>query len=140
MKKVGLSLSFGAALLMGAAIAGDKDRDKTSAEDPRPGPEIDRICFGRSINGWKNVNGYGDAVLLQKGVNDWYLVEVSSHCRARDFKFAQTIGLESRPGGGCLTDNDYILVEGTNRFKNRCYIKSIREWNDDLPDEDEEDE
>ncbi len=130
------------AVLLGAgAIAAEGDqKEETPAEaedaaaDPRLGPEVDSICFGRSINGWKTVEGHGDAVLLEKGVNDWFLVEVSGNCRAQDFKFAQTIGIETRPAGGCVRRGDYILVETVGRTASRCFIQRIYEWNDDLPE------
>ncbi len=107
-----------------------------AATPSRLGPEVTRICFGRSINGWKTVDGHGDAVLLSKGVNDWFLVEVSGNCRASDFKFAQMIGIESHPAGGCIRRGDYILVEGGGGFTNRCFIQGLYEWNDDAPEED----
>ncbi len=135
-----------AALFSSGAIAAEGGQtEETSAEvedtaedsgaDPRLGPEVDRICFGRSIYGWKTVDGHGDAVLLEKGVNHWFLVEVSGSCRANDFKFAQTIGIETRPAGGCIRRGDYILVESGGGFTNRCFIQRIYEWNDDALEE-----
>ncbi len=142
MKLRELLFCLGSAALvsLGGVVAEDKQKTDTSeeAEDAaapsRLGPEVERICFGRSINGWKTVDGHGDAVLLSKGVNDWFLVEVSGNCRASDFKFAQTIGIESRPAGGCIRRGDYILVESGGGFTNRCFIQGVYEWNDDLPE------
>ncbi len=126
---------------LGGVVAEDEQKTDTpeEAEDAallsRLGPEVDRICFGRSINSWKAVDGHGDAVLLRKSVNDWFLVEVSGNCRASDFKFAQTIGIESRPAGGCIRRSDYILVHSPGGFTNRCFIQGLYQWNDDAPEE-----
>ncbi|VAW02972.1 hypothetical protein MNBD_ALPHA05-973 [hydrothermal vent metagenome] len=142
--KVGeLLFALGAAVTvsLGGVVAEDEENKAPSeeAEDAaapsRLGPKVERICFGRSINGWKTVDGQGDAVLLRKSVNDWYLVEVSGNCRARDFKFVQAIGLESHPAGGCIRRGDYILVESGGGFTNRCFIQGLYEWNDDAPEE-----
>jgi hypothetical protein len=117
------------------------EKPAESAADPRPdsriGPEVDRICFASTIDGWKEAKGFDDAVLLERGVNEWYLVDLSGACRARDFRFAQTIGIESRPAGGCVSRGDVILVESGGGFMNRCFISKIRKWDDDAPPPDE---
>ena len=109
-----------------AAIAGDpEDADKP---DPRIGKEVNRICFSRTIDSWKAVKGEDNVVLLRKGVRDWYRVELIGLCRANDFRSALTIGIESRPAGGCVTRGDVILVRGPGDFVNRCHISKIYEW------------
>ena len=45
--------------------------------DPRLGPEVDRICFQRSINGWSTIDGDDDAIVLRRSVRDDYRVEVT---------------------------------------------------------------
>jgi len=130
-----LMLFIAAAMVFSAATANANDTDYL--QGPRIGEPVKRICFGRSINSWRDVDGLGSAVLLQKGVNDWFFVELSGACRASDFRFANTIGIESRPAGGCLTWNDVIVVRSGGGFKKRCFIQSIYEWNEDaLEDED----
>ncbi len=139
------ALGLAVMVSFGAVVAQDDQKKDTAeeAEEAAPparlGPEVDRICFGRNIHSWKTVDGYGDAVLLRKGVNDWFLVEVSGNCRANDFKFAQTIGIESRPVGGCIRRSDYILVHSAGGFTNRCFIQGLYQWNDDAPEEDADD-
>jgi uncharacterized protein DUF6491 len=143
MKVRELLFALGAAVTvsLGGVVAEDGQTKQApeDAEDAaapsRLGPKVERICFGRTINGWKTVDGHGDAVLLSKGVNDWFLVEVSGNCRARDFKFVQAIGIENRSAGGCIRRGDYILVESGGGFTNRCFIQRIYEWNDDAPEE-----
>lgn len=106
--------------------------------DPRIGPEVDRICFQRSINGWSTIDGDDDAIVLRRSVRDEYRVEYTGACRSSDFRFAQTIGIAGRPAGGCLTRGDRLLVEGPGDFVNRCLITQINEWNEDATAEDAE--
>ncbi|MEX0644771.1 MAG: DUF6491 family protein [Parvularculaceae bacterium] len=122
-----------------AAIAGDPDED---GPDPRIGKGVSRICFASTIDGWKAVKGENDVVLLRKGVRDWYRVELMGACRASDFRSAMTIGIESRPAGGCVTRGDVILVRGPGDFVNRCHISKMYEWNEDAkaPQEDDGDD
>ncbi len=103
--------------------------------DPRLGPEVDRICFQRSINGWSTIDGDDDAIVLRRSVRDDYRVEYTGACRSSDFRFAQTIGIVGRPAGGCLTRGDRLLVEGPGDFVNRCLITQINEWDEDAGDE-----
>lgn len=124
-----------------SAIAGDPDdKDKP---DPRIGKEVNRICFSSTIDSWKAVKGEDNVVLLRKGVRHWYRVELNGPCRAHDFRMALTIGIESRPAGGCVTRGDVILVRGPGDFVNRCHIRKIYEWDakataPDEPDEDDD--
>jgi hypothetical protein len=116
--------------LAAAALA---EEAPAPAADPRLGPEVKNICFARNIDGWKEIKGEDRAVLLETGVNNWYRVELAGACRYRDFRFAQSIGIESRPGGGCVGRGDVILVHSGGRFVNRCIITKINKWNDDAP-------
>lgn len=131
---------FGLAAMQSAAFAGEEVEKEGLLSDPRVGEKVDRICFQRSIDGWRTAKGFGRAVLLNRGVNDWYLVKVSGACRANDFAFAHKIGIESRPAGGCVRRGDVILVEGAGRSVNRCFIRSINRWDDDAEAPQEEDE
>ncbi|MBT8471583.1 MAG: hypothetical protein KJN99_03200 [Marinicaulis sp.] len=111
-----------------AAFASD---EVDMSSDPRVGEKVDRICFGRSIDGFKEADGYKRAVLVEQGVNDWFLLKLIGACSSRDFGFAHKIGIESRPAGGCVRRGDAILVESTPGFVNRCSISAIYEWDDD---------
>jgi predicted small secreted protein len=133
-------LAAGAALLAACATPAQtagKDVDATAKPDPRIGPEVSRICFPRNINGWRTVRGDDDAIILREGVRDEYRVEFTGPCDDSDFRFAQKIGIENRPGGGCLTRGDRLLVEGPGDFLNRCLITKINEWNEDAADEED---
>jgi hypothetical protein len=117
-------------VLAGAAAATERKDQEPAVPDPRLGEEVSQICFARNINGWKEIKGDEEAVLLETGVNNWYRVEVAGTCRYRDFRFAQAIGIESRPGGGCVTRGDVILVEGGGNFVHRCFITKINKWDE----------
>lgn len=92
----------------------------------RQGAEVDRICFTNNINGW---NALGrNAVLLEKGVNDWYKVELTGTC---DPQWAfESIALVSRPGGAsCLTRNDRLITDDVS-VPGVCYVDRIFEWDE----------
>lgn len=123
------SVALGAAIFASSAFA----EENAVSKDPRIGKEVNRICFAQSINGWKEIKDEDGVVLLETGVNDWYRVELSGACPASLFRFAQWIGIDERPSGGCVTQGDAIVVKDTGDFTRRCYITRINEWNDDLP-------
>ncbi len=127
----------GLAALAAPAFA---EKDKNNGPDPRIGKQVNRICFPRNINGWKPVKGEDNVVLLEKGVNNWFRVEVSGACRESTFRFAHVIGIESRPAGGCLRRGDIILVEDGANFTQRCHVRRIYEWDDNAPAPGEEEE
>lgn len=127
-----LAASFLAA--SAGAAANKPSPDPAPAQvDPRIGEEVDRICFARNINGWKEVKGVDNAVLLESGVNDWHYVTLSGACEARVFRFAHAIGIDNRPGGGCVHKGDAIVVEDNASFTRRCFIRKIYKWNDAAP-------
>ena len=138
---------FAATAALAAAACATQSTDQSDADsdpaalakaDPRIGPEVNRICFQRSINSWRTIDGDDDAILLRRGVNDLYRVEYTGACSASDFRFAETIGIVGRPAGGCLTRGDRLLVEGPGDFVNRCLITQINEWNEDAGEDEEE--
>ncbi len=134
----GLAIFAAAAALAAIVTPSLAEKEKNNGPDPRIGAKVDRICFPRNINGWKSVKGEDNVVLLEKGVNDWYRVEVSGACPERVFRFAQVIGLDSRPGGGCLRRGDVIIVEDSGGFSQRCHIRRIYEWDENAPAPSEE--
>ena len=141
MKFSGIAVAAAAMAASACATEGYNERAgdpsvesaRASGPDPRVGREVSRICFPRNIDGFKVADGYDRAVLLEEGVNDWYLVQLSGACRSRDFRFANVIALENRPSGGCVTRGDVIIVSDNGTFNNRCFINQINEWDDDAP-------
>lgn len=137
---------FGALAMTAPGFADHRDGDHKNQSatddgaDPRIGKKVKSICFQSSINGWKAVKGEDDVVLLERGVNDWYRVELLGACPSRVFRSAFAIGIESRPAGGCVSRGDVIIVEDGPGFNRRCTITGIYEWNEDALEESEDEE
>lgn len=127
--------SFFAAIAISADFATASEEAPTA--DPRVGDNVDRICFGRNINNFTAIDGEDDAVLLEKGVNDWYKATLTGACNYRELKWAQAVAIEQHPAGGCITPGDYLIFSqsafGDFRFPNapRCAISKIYKWDPD---------
>lgn len=121
------AVTFGAA---GTALSGEKE------VDPRLGEEVDRICFSRDIDGFRTIDDEDDAVLLERGVNDWYRAALSGPCNYNALRFAQSVAIDDRPRGGCVTRGDALVFSdsafGDFRFPNatRCIIVEIHRWDE----------
>lgn len=119
------------AMLTFAAFAGEPAKP-----DPRLGEEVDRICFASTINGFRTIDGADNVVVLEKGVRDDYRVELSGLCTARTLNFAQSVAIDSRPAGGCVTRGDVLVFSGSAFFddrpidRTRCFITRINKWNE----------
>ena len=124
------------AAAISAAAAAPKKGEEAKAPDPRLGEEVSNICFASTINGWRSVKGEDDVVLLEKGVNDWYRVELSGGCDEHLFRSAMTIGIDSRPGGGCVSRGDVIIVKDSPGFTRRCMITRMYKWDEKAADTD----
>lgn len=126
--------ALASALVASAAFAGEP-----AGPDPRLGPEVDRICFTRSIDGFRTLKGVDDAVLLERGVNDWYYVELIGMCSESQLRFAQSVAIVSRPSGGCLTSGDTLIFSDSAFFndrpieRNRCTVRRIYKWDEKAP-------
>lgn len=129
-------------VMLGSAAFAEAEEEKAS--DPRQGAEVDRICFGRNINNFKTIDGVDDAILLERGVNDWYRAKLLGACSYSQLRWAQAVAIEQHPAGGCVTDGDYLIFSrsafGDFSFPNttRCAITDIHEWNEDAAAEDAE--
>lgn len=123
---LGLAATIG---VMGVSTPGFAEDD--DAADPRIGEEVNRICFRPNINGWRTVDDLDDVVLLQRGVNNWYYVELLGACPNRVLRSAIQIGIDSRPGPSCIGPGDVIIVRDTPGLARRCNIQRIYEWDDD---------
>ena len=120
---------FCTAALTSAAFA-DPQKGAQKPADPALREEVDSICFASTINGWRSVKGEDDTVLLERGVNDWYKVKLSGGCNESLFRSALTIGIDSRPGGGCVSRGDVIVVKDTPGFTRRCMITRMYKWDE----------
>ncbi len=123
-------LGFLGVLVLAAGSAVAEAREDPAKPDPRIGEEVNRICFARNIDSWKEIDGEDRAILLQTGVRNWHRVELSAGCRSRDFRFAHWIGIDSRPAGGCVTPGDAIIVDTNGPFTRRCIITKINKWDE----------
>ena len=129
---VAFGAAFGAALGVAPVLANPDAADDAVDED------VDRLCFARSINGFRAVEGEDGVVLLETGVNNWYRVEiVGVGCNERDIDRAESVAIGSRPAGGCLTPGD-TLIFSDNLFggdrtldRSRCAITSISRIDDE---------
>ena len=129
-----------ASMLAVAACASSGPR--LDAEDylasPALGEKTDRLCFTRNIDGFGATTRR--TVIVEEGVNDYYLIEVFGACQ--DLDWAQSLTF-TRTTGSCLTRGDRLLTFDTAiptrsdvRFSNQCTIKSIYEWDKDKLGED----
>lgn len=109
------------------------EETETDAVDPRIGEEVSQICFVRSIDNWRGIKGEDDVILLEKGVNDWYRVELFGFCNSFDIRTADFIALDTFGASSCLSRGDTIILKefGGSGFDDRCRISRIYEWNED---------
>ena len=120
------------ALAACTTVPSDQSAPEAYADDPRLGERVDRICFGRSINGFGETTR--DTIVLNVGANEHYLVETFGSCQ--DLDWAQSISLDQF--SSCVTEADSI-IPSTSAFgpdrngfpPQRCRIKSIYEWDPD---------
>lgn len=121
---------FSAFALTSAAMA-DPDEPAATSDDPRVGEEVNQICFQRNINGWRTLKKQDDVILLERGVNNWYRVELSGACRYNVLNSAINIGIDGGRGSSCVRRGDVIIVEDSPSFNRRCMISKMYEWDDD---------
>lgn len=127
-----VAAAIGALVAAGPAYASDQ---AGGGVDLRLGEEVDRICFTRDINNFQTIDDEDDAVLLERGVNDWYKVTLTGACNYNRLRFAQSVAIDDRPRGGCVTSGDALLFSdsafGDFSFPNatRCIIDEIHRWN-----------
>ncbi|HBS31048.1 MAG TPA: hypothetical protein DEA40_04800 [Parvularcula sp.] len=103
--------------------------------DARLGAEVDRICFSRDISNFLTIDDEDDAVLLQRGVNDWHKVTLAGACDHNRLRFAQSVAIDQRLRGGCITRGDALVFSdsafGDFSFPSatRCIITEMFRWN-----------
>ena len=112
-----------------AVFAGEEGDE--AKPDPRLGEDVNRICFPRNIRDWRTVKEEDNVVLLERGLNDWYRVQVIGPCNYRALRLTQTIALESRPSGACVSAGDTITLLDNTGFERRCAITQINKWDED---------
>ncbi|WP_300392503.1 DUF6491 family protein [Henriciella sp.] len=146
MQKLMQTLTLGAAAAaMLAACSSAPSNEEEMADwmnDARLGEKVDRICFQSSIDNFRMATK--NTVIVEKGVNKEYLIEVMGSCH--DLAHANALSFDTFPGSGCISKGDSIYGydsvfgrDNTGIPPMRCPISSIYEWNEDAV-EDTEDE
>ena len=75
------ALACGAVTAMVAACTSAPDEQAADADwmtDARLGEQVDRICFSSSIDNFRAPSR--DTVIVEKGVNDEYLIQTFGNC------------------------------------------------------------
>ena len=120
------------------APAADEQADEWRS-DARLGERVDRICFRSSIDNFGQTTR--NSVVVERGVNDTYLIETSGYCR--DLKNALSLTFDSFPGSGCVTTGDSLYAydsvfgpDETSIPSIQCPIRAIYKWDEDAVEED----
>ena len=131
------ALACGAVTAMVAACTSAPDEQAADADwmtDARLGEQVDRICFSSSIDNFRAPSR--DTVIVEKGVNDEYLIQTFGNCY--NLRNAQALSLDTFGGSSCLSKGDAIFAydsvfgpDKTDIGPVRCPIKAIYEWNED---------
>jgi hypothetical protein len=117
----------GAALLLAACGTAAAPERSAEVPDPRKGEEVRQVCFTSQIRSWTPEGRR--AVVVEKGRNDFYLLELVGPCQPQDA--FTSIGLISRVGGGsCLSSGDRLVTDASYN-DGFCSIRSIHRWNKD---------
>ena len=125
------------ALLIAASCASTEDETEAAdvSVDPLVGEQVDRICFRRQINGFTDWE-QGLGIILQRGVNDQFLVTFQPPCQVANR--ALRVGLNSRfATSGCVEEVDPIFLSDSltpSRIpfsSQRCIVDGIYEYDVD---------
>ncbi|MEQ8936721.1 MAG: DUF6491 family protein [Amphiplicatus sp.] len=100
------------------------------------GEEVTRICFADSINRWRTVKDEPNLLLVDRGANDWYLLELNGKC-ADKMRQSSTLTLESMPGSSCLAQGDAITVTDSSSLPKTCRVKRIQPWDEKVQSPDD---
>lgn len=128
---------LGCGLLAGACASpagtdGAQAQKAPEKPDPRRGEAVAQVCFTSSIDNFQTLNE--NQILVERGVNDLYLVEFGSLCQ--NAERANAIKLDSR--SACLGRGDTILVSQSAFFNDQsafgvehCRVRNLYKWNKD---------
>ncbi len=117
--------------------AGRADLAASGEPDPRRGEQVDRICFARNIDSFRETTR--NSVVVRESLNDYYLIETFGACFNLDF--AQSIGFDTRIGS-CVRDTDRLIVSDSAFGLHRsgglgtqsCQIRAIYRWDPEAPE------
>ena len=132
-----------AAILLAACTSTAEDAAETQdwTEDARLGDQVDRICFRDNIDNFRSATR--NSVIVERGVNDEYLIETFSACF--DLDNANSLSFDSFGGSSCLSKGDSIKAYSSAFGPSEsdfpsvdCPIKAIYEWNEDAAEDETE--
>ncbi len=113
------------------ADSADEDAWRT---DARLGERVDRICFKRSVDSFRE--NTRRTLIVERGVNDEYLIETNGACY--DLKNAQSLSFDTFGGSSCITRGDNIYAydsafgpDRTDVPNIRCPISAIYKWDEE---------
>ncbi|MEE2691343.1 MAG: DUF6491 family protein [Pseudomonadota bacterium] len=109
-----------------------------SGESPASpvGEEVRSICFSGSINRWRTVKDEPSQLLLDRGANDWYLVEMNGKC-ADGARQSYSLQIESKPGSNCLRQGDSLSFTDSSIVPQKCRIVRIHRWDETVQSPDD---
>ena len=126
------SLAIALAACASTADPGEPTELEKTLADPRNAGEVDRVCFTRGIDGFRD--NKDQTVIVTRGVDDDYLL-VLRNCPQLDR--AQSLGVGKTPGS-CLRRSDRIIVS-ESIFDVRgpgqvgllpCFVNGIYRWDE----------
>lgn len=131
-----------AALLAGCTSTGEETAEVENwKEDARLGEQVDRICFKDNIDNFRSATR--NTVIVERGVNDEYLIETFSSCF--DLKNANSLSFDTFGASSCLSKGDSIKAYSsafgpseTDFPSVNCPIRAIYEWNEDAAEDEGE--
>lgn len=77
-----------------------RSSEPAAGADPCADAEFDQIFFSRNISDFHTIDDEDDAVLLERGVNDWRQTSLAGACDYNQSRFAQSVAIDGRPRGG----------------------------------------
>ena len=133
------TLTAAAAAALAACSSAPADEEPAEwMSDARLGEKVDRICFKSSVDSFRSHTD--STVIVEKGVNDEYLIETMGRCQ--DLDFAQSLSFDTFPGSGCITRGDSIYAydsafgpDRTDPPSIRCPISAIYEWDEEAAEQ-----
>ena len=127
-----LAALIGAGLLAACAstdYAKQEDAQRQAEIAARQGASVSQVCFTRNIDSWRALGR--NAVLIRKGLRDWYKLDLVGTCEPEWAILA--IGIRSPAGSSCISRGDRVDTFSREPVSTTCMITDIHIWNDKAP-------
>ncbi|WP_084396796.1 DUF6491 family protein [Henriciella aquimarina] len=142
IRSLAVATAASAMLAACSSAPADSENENEWMQDARLGEKVDRICFRSNIDSFRQ--NTRNTVIVEKGVNDEYLLQTMGNCY--DLDHAQSLSFDTSMGSSCLTKGDSIYAfdsvfgpDRTDPPSIRCPIAAIYEWNEDAAEDEEAD-